>query len=417
MRSLRRGAFVASAIAIAAIGLPFSQSARAAPTSTNYIFRGTGYGTDVVGGVLPANSGKTAYSVLPCTTSAGVTRENNLAGVDLAGLVQVDGMDTVNLTESTSEDIAASITRSEVASVTIGTELAHLELSGIRTIARAWHTSTGYHRRHWVTIGDAELVLAGVPVLDFDISDLFTPQGITIPGIATITGQLASGKATDTGAWTKATALRVELLPVTGTPAVIEIGRANATIGEKDSPPLVGGSVYAAQAVALDGVIEAGRVANQPLPCKGTDGEWLENTTANVNVPGVLTVNGATSSTFGRFVNDATFARGMSDVANVSLLGGSLKIEGVHTQGLVNKRPDKSYRLSTAGTTLARITFNGNEIELPDLGETVGIPGVAEITFGKIEEFPRRLTLIGVEVKLLDSGVIIELGKVDLFVR
>lgn len=239
--------------------------------------------------------------------------------------------------------------------------------------------------------------------------------------LGTIRGDLGWASQGPRGARIFATGIRIDLLDINGEPASLLVGRAHAKVYElrQDRPTL--GYAYAAKLDVLEGVVGTGKIANQPLECHGTSGKWMTNHTADVTVPGLASVKAASSRTFsGQMDNGAINAHARSSVANVNLLGGQVKIQGLHTNAHVRRRPNGSRLRSTEGTTLGKLELGGQVIDLNQLVPDVPlvIPGVAEVTFAKVVRKPYGMEVTGLEIKLLSGQLVtLEIGKVQALVR
>jgi len=73
---------------------------------------------------------------------------------------------------------------------------------------------------------------------------------------------------------------------------------------------------------------------------------------------------------------------------------------------------DGSRERSAAGTRIGRILVGGESINIPAPGESITIPGVAEITFKTYRRLSNGLDVTGLRIELLDGqGTIVELGR------
>jgi hypothetical protein len=408
MRRVSQRSLVAALASCLALGTTLTGPASAAPEAsagvadttmamkarpTQFALSGNSFGTQVVGGQVPAASGRTAHSWVSCTTLAGKERRNSVAGVDLAGQGTVGAVTTRTWTkrkQTADGVVVSSHSLTTVADVAIGP----LELGGVRLKTRAWHDSDGFHADRKVRLLDAARI-PGLPPLP----ELPTPDQIDIPGLGSLT--ILGGRQGTSAhrAWVNARGLQIK---IAASDTTVTIGNAYSSISDQTQAGVMRGWGRAANVRALDGVVTTGQLAPQQMPCGGTNGKWKQNATVGLDLAGQLVIGAASGAARGKQIdrrNAVAMTRG--EIARVNL-AGQLVITGIRAKATV-RRVDGRLKRSIKGTTVGSITFNGEEQELPLPGETQEIPGLGTITIAKRIK-PKRTNavhVIAVQVKLL----------------
>jgi hypothetical protein len=363
---------------------------------TPYALTGFSFGSRLIGGEVPAESGRTAFSYLGCTKTAGLDNTNHLADINVGDYGKVSGISSRSWTTEKGDKVASN-SQTKIAAIELGSGNAKLVIEGVRLRTKAWHDSKGFHKA-----GDARIlsIKAKVGGVALPIPANPSPgQHINIPGLAKIT--ILGGTSSKSAHHAQITrrALRIELNDGT----TLIVGTSRSGINDKAPAGLLNGWGRAASANLLKTTITTGNVAVQPLKCTGTKGEWVSNHTAGVNLPGLLEVGAASGAAKGnqRDPHNA-WAHTRGRIAHV-LLGGELEIGAIEAHARVIKRNGKLTK-SIKGTSVAYIKAAGESFDVPKPGQTLVIPGLAKITVAK--KFPGKfgVRVIAVQVKLLDGS-------------
>jgi len=408
---------LAAIIAIAGLGVPLiAGTASAASDPTGFGFRGSGYSAQVLGGPVPVDTGRIAYVVLPCTSRTGVVRTNSAATTEPDGVPVSVGASTTTVKSMKFGNGFATASVNDVADVRIGDATTFLQIEGLRTFARAGFYDGAFRPFIDSSILDVDLVLAGVPTA---ITVQQLREGFTLPGIATVTlggGETSKG---DRFAEARATGLFIELLGG-GDPTTVTVGRAYARIDRTTPSGAFSGGSQVARVRSTSGLLQSGPLANRPMPCPGTNGRTLANNLVDTDPQQLgqfVRITGGKATVFGKDFSTFAIARGEATVEKATLFGGRLRIDGVEVKASVRANDNGTYQMSTEGTTLARIRFDGVDIALPDPGESVTIPNIAQITFRSVTQYATGIQVVGVKIKLLDGRAsVIELARVRLFI-
>lgn len=389
----------------AAAQAPTTAQAPAGTRVTDFGMEGSAYGTRARGGAVPANSGRTAWAYLGCTRLAGLDRLNNLAGVNLDGL-QVDGIDSSARTYRRNGALHSKAVN-EIVSAQLGT----LQINGIRAVSDTWHNASGFHSTATATIAD--ITVGGVPM---NLDNVSNGDVVDIPGLATLTFFNERSAAGPHSARSTVRTLKIE---ITATGTSVLLGNTFAKIRDGFATGILGGQGRSVDGSALDDAATTGKAAVQPLPCQGTDGEWITNLSAGVTVPDLVHIGAATASARGN-QRDRThgYAQTRGRVARVTLgPDNDLVIKGVVGAANVTKRGDELVK-SAKGTHVLSITFQGDEMALPTPGDPTKIPGLAIITTPRVDKTKTSITVVALRVELLPgTNTILNLGRARATLR
>ena len=414
MSRIRRSLAVLVGLTIAVPALALGgQSASAAQTS--FAFMGSGFTSSVRGGSLPVSSGRTAYATLGCTNQTGLERTNTAATVDIDGLPIRLGASETSVRTLGFSNGAATVSTNTIADVQVfGGPGNRLTIDGLRSVARAANRNGEFTSSARFTLVSASLTLGGVST---PVTKQRLREGIVLPGIAEI--ELADNveRVSDTGARSVVTGLKITVLAIPN-PAVVKLGRASAQINDGNPIGLFSGAASVVKATGLGNGVRSGPLAYQPLPCRGTNGNWRHDTIAVAGLPGVVRARGLDAATFGLATAEYNSARSVAKVAKATLLDGRLVVRGLVVRANVRKTADGTYTRNSDGSSLASIRLDGEVIDVPDPGETILIPGAVRIRFQTVDRSPTGIAVYGLRIELLGSGgVIVQLAKASAFIR
>ncbi|MBA2531886.1 MAG: hypothetical protein H0V23_07250 [Nocardioidaceae bacterium] len=378
-----------------------SSSAAGASAVTNYGFFGQAFGSRVRGGDLQANSGRTALAFIGCTRQTGRTDTNSLVTANL-GIATANGIDSRTRTYRRGGSVNVKSTN-EIADVTFTNGAGPLDdvvLTGIRSVARAWHDANGFHSSGRTSV--AGVTLGGVTQ---------TPVNgvIDIPGVLTIT--LADKQASRSRDGASMT-VRAAVVDLALSNTKVTLGVASARIQDGFVTGVLGGVGIAARGSVLRDVVRTGEVARQPLPCRGTNGNWRTNKTLGVTLQNVLHLGAATGSARGDQIDRRHgYAQTRGRVARATFgSDNGLVIKGV--VGAANVTKDGSRLVKTAkGTHILSITFNGRDRRSPTFGNPVRIGNLAVLSAPRVKRSKFGISVIALRVELLrGTNTIVDLG-------
>ena len=387
------------------------QAAPAKQVATPFALKARGFGTKARGGEVPADSGTTAFQRIGCTNKAGLTRRISEAEANIPGLGVVSGVATTIRT-TRRNGVVSSTSTQRIASVVLAeSPVGTLSIEAVRSQARAFHDGTRFRAQATTDVGRLVYTPAGG-----DPEVLALPSAghpVVVPDVAVVRVGPRGTNVGKTFAAASATGLIVRAIP-SDTKATIGSARARITGGVEEL--VFRGSSSGLQATGLDGAVTKGRTPLSLMPCQGTRGRVQSKAIAEVDLTDAIKVGAvASAQRTDQTGSDATgFERGR--VASINLGGGALVIKGVVARANV-ERVNGKVRLNTRGTTVGRITADGEPRTFPDTG-VLEIPGVATLEARVVDRTKRFISVVGVRVTLLDgSGAVIDLGTAKIGAR
>jgi hypothetical protein len=409
-----------SSIAVAMVPLCVGLALAASPTyagtsaakSTSFAFKTSGYGTRVVGGQVPAGSSTTGFESIGCTNKAGRTHTNNVAEATVPGLGKASGVKTHVWTTSKDGVVASHSTHTIAKLALAQSQLGSLSINAIMSRSTAYHDAGGFHATTSTNLGGLTFT---PPVGPAQSVPLPTPdQPVTIPGLVTIYAGEHVVRHSGNGAYASAFALRVDVL-ATGTS--VRVAKSHAELHSGFTGGVFGGRSAATHVVTAAGdIAKSGPNPLTLMPCQGTYGQLREKSLATLDLGGQLVVKGANARERG--AQGAHGAHGMSraEVAQVSLGGGQLVIDGIVGKATVVRRGHHVTR-SAKGSTLGSVTVAGQEQVFPDTG-VLEIPGIAKLERNVVTRTHSGISVIGLRITLLDgSGAVVNLAEAKLRIR
>jgi hypothetical protein len=387
-----------AAAALAAVAAPSATSAPAPKAvKTAFALQSFAYGTRLAGHDVPVNSGKTAFSLVSCTTLAGISDVNQVLGVaPPAGIDAINGVRSHSWT-TTHNGTVSSWSSNKIASVVLADLGAgSLKLNAIVARSHVWHDAQGFHTAGRTSLGSIKLTVGGVTT---DVPVPAPGQSVTVPLVAKITLGVPGGTTGGGYATGNSNALVVTILP---TASKVNVGHAFARIDSNPNGGIFKGNAYSSKVAALDGTIKSGPTSLRVMPCTGTHGQLLRTNTATVSIPAIGALAGLHSAVRGsQHQNGWASGLARNSVAKVQLAGGRLVIIGVRGAVHVTKTGGGKWLKSASGTTVARIKFNGNPLTVPDPGVPLTIPGIAKIYYKDVHKSKHGLAVNALKIRLL----------------
>jgi hypothetical protein len=395
---------------------PPTSSSKATPAAagraTTFAFKGSGFGTRLVGGQVPGGSGTTAYQIIGCTNRSGKEKVNDVAQAALPGLGTVTDSKTRIWTTARHGVVASHATHSIAEIVLASSGLGSLSINGIRSTSTASHDRSGFHPATSTQIGSIVFTPPVGPAQSFPAP---TPdQPVTVPGLVTINAGKSHTARSATGAVADAFALRIDIVP---TGSSIRIAHSRAELRSGLTGGIFSGHSAATHVVsAAGGVLEGGRQPLNVMPCQGTYGKAIDKRLATLDLGGQLLTSDA--STRSRAVQGAHRAHGVERayLGHLDLGGGQLVIHDIVAKASVTRTAHGVVR-SAKGTSLGSITANGRKQTIPKTG-VLEIPGVARLERAVVTRSHSGISVIGLRITLLDgTGAVIDLAEAKLRIR
>jgi hypothetical protein len=320
---------IAVVVALAANVLVAAGPALAKTTEIG--FDGSAYGTSVnVGGVV--QSGRSALSVLGCTSQVGVTHTNTAADVN-AAVLTTGTIDTSTASEATATGVASTSSTTVQGVSILGGLVKATALKSVSTTSRDNSTKKLSTSADGTTF--TNLTVAGVKIT------VQPGANTTIPllGVGEVilnqqTGHVGAHKA---GLTVIAIHVIVNLItPLAPKGTQIIVSYANSSLGGPVAGLLTGLS-FAASANVLSSTILVGKVFPQPLGCLGTGGAVKTNGAAFVTLPPVVISGTAADTAEG----DASIpqAETSSTIEGLNLLSGLVAATVIKADVTANGNP------------------------------------------------------------------------------
>lgn len=364
------------ALAMATVGLATLPVAPAQAVGGWYVNASTG-GTYIkaLGGTVSSDlTAASAVSGLASTTS-----KNSTANVAVAGLANIGAIET----RTSSEVASGAVTLTSWARVA-GVNL----LNGLVKIDAVETTITTKGTPEGASSWSANHQFLGIKILGLELPvDLPDNFAASIPGVATVSlNYAANSKGTDTTN-TIGWALAIQLLKPrdgfnAGTTIILNPVSQAMLYANPDVAATVGGHAYGTRVQANVG--DQVKVVSDPTarivtPVATSGGNELRNTTATINLPGLLTTGAVTStSTSAKTGKDATVVNSNKTVG-LNLLNGLIKADvievtasGKRVNGVwTGQLKMTTVNLVVAGQTIPLNVGPNTRIDVLGLGEVV----------------------------------------------
>jgi hypothetical protein len=422
---------------------------RSAPTLTNFGYRADVYGVKLVTDNVEAFNLKDAHAQLRCTRAIGQSAQKS-------SMVSVPDNPLINIAASTSRTDTYKEGETHgvrgvntVGDIRIGGEIngvktPSLVIAGLTTTANAFHTPQGFGHQEAFDFASIRLeLLAGTPLAGTPLEALLEPldqvtdtvfEGtndvaneifevlqsatapIQIPGLGSIALGKMRGTATGKKATSEAMALEI-LVEAGGSRQLVEIGSANARIGAPTPAGVFRAGGTALDLQALQSLLHFGNVQHKSIPCEGTLGRTMNYQVPSAGVLGglVARVTGVTYSHRGSQHAKTDLAKGFSAVriANTSVPAVGLEISDIFSQVKMRGKENKPVR-SEVTSSIGSITYQGQPVAVPDVGQTVELPGGAGLIQRQLVKDSRYgAKSIGLRVQLFTNAVVLDLALAD----
>ncbi|UYM04718.1 choice-of-anchor P family protein [Solicola gregarius] len=383
-----------------------SPSDRASAKRFNFI--SSAYGTRVYNknGDL-VDSGRTAWSLIACTSKTGKTDRDHLAKVELPGGQLSIGPVTTKARSVETKNGAKSVSTTKVGAIVLkASGIGSLKIEGLTGTSESSYANGKYAQKGSVDLLGIKAVLAGIEVpLPFNPDDINPGQEFLIPGLAKLRFLDNNGRVGSNVASNNSVALEIKVL--TGGPLkgqTVRVGYARTKLEGIPKHGRVGGYGEAAHSELLDGVVSTGRVGYQKLSCTGTNGKWERNSVAGLKVPGAPVRIGAASGQARGTLGKSPVAHTRARIADVKLTN-NLKIGAIESYAKVTKKNGKYKK--TSGVSVLRVRAGGENVtkqinKAIKNQKSITIPGIAKITPNVVKKKKRSISVTGLKITLLD---------------
>lgn len=379
---------------------------------TPFAFSGSGYGSRVLGGQVPAGSDTTAYQAVGCTDRAGVDRTNDVADATVPGLGTLSGART-RVWTTQRRGITASHSSHRIVNLTLASSgLGSLSIDAITSRSTAYHDRSGFHTATSTTIGTITFTPPTGPEQTFPAP---TPdQPLEIPGLASLHVGRHLSRHDAHGAKAEAVALRIDVIP---TATSVGVAHTRAELHSGLTFGIFRGHSNATRVVhALDDLAHSGPNPLTLMPCQGTYGRVHRKALAHANIGGQLVVHGLSSQVSADQTARSAHGSERAAIARINLGKGQLVVDGIVGKATL-RHTDAGLVRSTRGTRIGTITANGQRQVFPRTG-VLEIPGLARLERRLVTKSASGVKVVALRVTLLDgSGAVIDLGEAQLQIR
>lgn len=380
---------------------------------TSFAFKASGYGTSVKGGQVTAGSEGTAFQAFGCSNLAGIDKDNFVTEAELPGAGVAQGVDTHLWTDKSKKGVVSTYATSTVAHVNIAQSgLGSLDLSAVKSVARTWHSASGFHSRTTTTIGGIAFT---PPTGDPQSIPIPSPgQSVSVPGLATISLGVGSTQENADSAKAITDGVRIDVIP---TATTVRVAHARAILESGIVSGLMHGHASGARADALTDYVHVGKTPLSLMPCRGTDGKERSKSIASVNLGNNAVISGLTTGELGKQSGDRAHGYEFSKIASVTLGSKDLVLTGII--GRANVQLDGGKVVSTTkGSTPGTVEFQGQVQQFPAGGAPLEIPGVAKLEPNLVKRTSNGISVTALRVTLLDgSGLVLNLGEAALGIK
>jgi hypothetical protein len=443
------GALVATTAVAGLVPASAAGDGRSAPTLTNFGYRADVYGVKLVTDNVEAFNLKDAHAQLRCTRALGQSAQET-------SVLTVPDNPLVNVAASTSRtdtykdgDTYGVRGVNTIGDIRIGGEIGGiktptLKIEGLTTSANAFHTPQGFGHAEAFDFASIKLeLLEGTPLAGTPLEALLAPLNqvtatvfegtndvaneifkvlqsatapIQIPGLGSIALGKVRGTATGKKATSEAMALEI-LVDAGGSRQLVEIGSANARIGAPTPAGVFRAGGTAMDLQALQSLLHFGNVQHKSIPCEGTLDKTMSYhvPSAGVLLGLVAKVSGVTYSHRGSQDAKKDLAKGFSSVriANTSVPAVGLEINDIFSQVTMRGKENRPVK-SSVTSSIGSITFQGQPVAVPAVGQTVELPNGAGLIQRQLVRNSRYgAKSIGLRVQLFANAVVLDLGLAD----
>ncbi|MGH8477578.1 MAG: choice-of-anchor P family protein [Methylococcales bacterium] len=350
--------------------------------------------------------GRTAQSAIACGSQPGAHSENTTASVGLPPILDVGGTDTTADALNTPAGGTAAQGTSTVGAVSLLGGL--ITVDAVKAVSTSLRNATGFQTSaRGSTL--ANLRVLGLPI---PLNPSPNTQQIDLPGVGHVVLNERIRKVTPTSASLQVNMIHVMItglnltgLPLPPLPLPLPPLGTEIIIGHADSKVqgfftgLLDGFAYGSR-VAVGPLVTSAETALLGLPCVGTKGNVKTRSVAGVNLLGLLSIQGVTSTAQGTASQNEVSGKTTSTIATVN-------IPGVLQTGLIKA----DARSSIVGGAVILEDFSS----LEGLTLAVPVPGLPNVVPPNTQ-----IPLLGLGTlwlhRVIETPTSIEIRMVDLYV-
>ena len=419
------------------------------PVKTDVGYKAQVMATKLIGDGVEVRTAKTAFAQQRCTRYAG---REIVRGADLTslGIPLVAGGLTTSRSVTYRKDGVhgvrgiSTIADLELGGMFQGQQTPTLELRGLTSVADAFRRADGTfgHEESFtfegLSIGNLpaqipqelqdllDLISEGSAQLVNQVIELLTSvtgNTIEIPGLGSIgLAGVKSGRANAHAAWSQTAALKLTV-DVTENPTTLTLGRARTAVSAPVPAGVFHSNTRGLELLGGDGGLRLGGLEEQSIPCHGTLGAVRRHSMPSVQVlGGLVNLTGVDYALMGdQDASGSADGYVSSKIASLEIPSIGLVIDGITSKVIAHKPAGTVKVKRTVKTGIAKITLNGEELELPTFaGQKIDLGEHGFLEYRVLSRNDRR----GVEVRaltltlpdLIPGGSIIDAGWAGLHI-
>jgi hypothetical protein len=369
-----------------------------------------------------ATSGGTQANLLGSTVSTDLTGASNIggtqftnsanngvAGVSVPGLISVGAVTTSQNAAPYGTNGIQITSKAQIAGINL--------LGGAIKVGAVTETNvvTATPEGGFTNAVTSELATLSIGGKSYPIT-VSPNTTITIPGLATVTINKQLFPHSASSAQSTVAALQITLLKdVAGGKLGSTITLAPSTINMMSGLPsnaiAVGGFAYGSAAFvsALDAKVAVPATALLQIPTIGTGGKLYTNSTAAVNVPGILKVGAIQSQISGLSAVGSSDAFASSEIANASVLNGLITADAIKVTSHVSKNGDT--HSESQALTFVNLKIAGKVIPINVKPNTkINILNVAEVIVNQQISQSGYSMIVGVRIIVVGKNLGLPVG-------
>lgn len=390
----------ATAVLGAAAASVVVMTSGAAQASEAYGYSGYSHGTYVYSGL--ANSGPQVSSFFGCTRNEKIVKENKSATAKAGKDTLAHSVRTITYTHN---DNRGDGTTSEgyAADIKLGPEL---EITGVKSYSSAVAKNGEFLTTAGTKIAGIRIGGVKLPSL----IDIAPNTRLTVPGIGYIVlnrvwfeKDANSASAASAAVLIHSTVKNAYL----SKGASIAVLLTKATVG--DAPKSVlRGKAYESR-VRVGELVKSDGTSLQTARCFGTGGKTVNDSVAQIKIPGLLDVRGASTRQNGLITPQVTRGTMRAETAGVDLGTGknAVHIGAVMATASASRTADGKLS-SSWNTSILSIRVGGKVIPVPKApNQKMDVLGLGTITFNKVvkQQGFASVTAIEIYLRALDTTV------------
>jgi hypothetical protein len=351
----------------------------------------------------PPTNGTVGARVV-CANRTRQRDEAAAASVDMLG-VSIHDVRSVAWTSRTGGKTVSS-SRATIGSVDIvDPSIGTVTVSGIVSLSQAWHGRHGFHQASHPSV--TSIVLH--PLSGDDVTYPVPEPGHSVTIEDTIrvgVGRIEGGR-TEHSAWSDVDAVTV--LPLNGPFTKFKLAHSQARLQGGVGEQIYGGIALPVLGHDANGPLDSARDSVETVPCVGSGGALSGGTGIGRTLSDTVTARRV-----GGYQRSGPDSGGrptvvvISEIRKVTIDGG-IEIWGIRGRAASIRSRD-GYRLSSHGTVVRRVLFNGERVRL--LGrDSVNVGGIAVLEPRIVKRSKGTIELTALRVTMLDgSGQVFDLG-------